>query len=65
MTGRITEFIFFTTQSLVPYEEQVLAYGIGNLVADIGGFLGLLLGSSIFSAYKEAIEFLLRKKIVK
>ncbi len=32
-------------------EEQYYTYGVGNLVADIGGYLGLLLGHSIINFY--------------
>ncbi len=36
--------------------KHSLAYGFSNLVADFGGYLGLLLGASLLSIYDSGIE---------
>ncbi len=43
----------FTTQSFIPFEKEVPIYGLNNLVADIGGSLGMLLGASILGLYDQ------------
>ena len=44
--------LFFFSQHLqIVVTEEVLAYTIEDLVADFGGYLGLLLGASILSMY--------------
>ena len=35
-------------------EEQYLIYDLNSFIADVGGYMGLLLGSSILSLYDEA-----------
>jgi hypothetical protein len=35
----------------VPVIEEKLLYGFENFFADVGGYLGLLLGGSILSVY--------------
>ena len=44
---------FFSSQKhlQIVVTEEVLAYTIEDLVADFGGYLGLLLGASILSMY--------------
>ena len=32
--------------------EELLVYGYGDLLADFGGYLGLLLGASLVSFYE-------------
>ena len=41
--------------------EQQFIYGVQNLIADIGGYLGLLLGLSIFTIYQIMISFLVTR----
>ena len=52
------------TQTSIPVEKQVLVYEMSNLIADVGGYLGLLLGSSIYSFYKEIAAFTKAKKSI-
>ena len=45
-------------------KEQFYIYGIDNLIADFGGYLGLLLGYSLLGFYDNLVdffEFLFRK----
>ena len=44
-------FFFFSQHLQIVVTEEVLAYTIEDLVADFGGYLGLLLGASILSMY--------------
>ena len=44
-------FSFFSQHLQIVVTEEVLAYTIEDLVADFGGYLGLLLGASILSMY--------------
>ena len=43
-------------------KEEVLRYTRGDLIADIGGYLGLLLGSSVLAMY-DSTAVLLQKKM--
>ena len=43
-------------QTMVEKQEQVLLYGFSNFIADVGGFLGLLLGVSVFTIYNYVIN---------
>ena len=43
-------------------KEQYLLYDTDSFTADVGGFLGLLLGCSIFSLYKELVDLVVRLK---
>ena len=45
-------------------EEHYIIYDVDSFFADIGGFMGLLLGSSILSVYM-TLEELIRKFISK
>ena len=54
---------FFSYQSVVPHEKEVLVYDGNNFIADVGGYLGLLLGVSILSVYKGCMEWLKLKLI--
>ena len=38
--------------------EQYIIYDSNQLIADVGGYLGLLLGHSIFSLYKHIITII-------
>ena len=46
-------------------EEQYIIYDSNSFFADIGGFMGLILGSSILNIYDEMVELLRRLKIGK
>ena len=39
-------------------EEQYLIYDFNSFIADVGGYMGLLLGSSILSLFDEIESFL-------
>lgn len=43
---------FFSTEVQIEVEKDALLYDFNNLVADIGGFLGLLLGASVLGVFK-------------
>ena len=60
-----------TTDTLVSFtindgyyveEEQYVIYDFNSLVADTGGFMGLILGTSFLSMYDELILLLKRMK---
>ena len=44
--------------------EEYELYGLSSFVADVGGFLGLLLGASLLSIICQAHDFV-TKKIMK
>ena len=48
---------------MVPVTEDIYLYGFTNFLADIGGYLGLLLGASILSISKDLYEYWKIKKI--
>ena len=65
-SGSIDKFCFCSVdlsvgihvrQTKVEKQEQVLLYGGSDFIADVGGYLGLLLGVSCFSIYKYINEF--------
>ena len=43
-------------------KEQYLIYDLDSFIADIGGFLGLLLGWSVLSLYNEMADLVVRFK---
>ena len=43
-------------------EEEYLVYDNASFVAEIGGYLGLLLGFSALSMYQAAVETVLKQK---
>ena len=45
------EIKLFYGTSRITVREQYYTYGFGSFVADIGGYLGLLLGNSILGFY--------------
>ena len=59
---RILHIVLSSVQQEIPIEEQILVYDRSNLIADVGGYLGLLLGVSILSCYKEFIRFITEKR---
>ena len=42
--------------------EQYLVYDSDSLLADIGGFMGLLLGSSMYGIYQDSVGIVGRMK---
>ena len=63
----VLELKFFYHQFEVPVREHVYAYDRWNLISDIGGYLGLLLGYSILAFYDTLILILrfMRKLLAK
>ena len=41
--------------------EQYLLYDLDSFIADVGGFMGLLLGFSVLSIYNEVVDLLMNK----
>ena len=37
-------------------KEQYLFYGSGDVFADVGGYLGLLLGQSVFTIFESLVD---------
>ena len=44
-------------------KDEYYTYDISNLIADFGGFLGLLLGYSILGLYDTTIQILKRLRV--
>ena len=55
-TRTLHRFIFLTESTQMVVEEEILIYDLGDLVADTGGYLGLLLGLSLLSLVEMAIK---------
>ncbi len=55
------QFVAVTGDGEVEVRTETLVYGWMDLVAEVGGYLGLLLGASVLSAY----DFFANKKYVK
>ena len=52
-----TVFVGFYTLNLkIPVHEQKYGYILDDFIADVGGYLGLLLGASMWSLYEIFIE---------
>ena len=51
---------FIMPESSYNEEEQYIIYDVDSFIADVGGYMGLLLGSSLLSLFM-AIENFLRK----
>ena len=51
---------FTITDGSYEEKEQYLLYGLDSFIADIGGYLGLLLGWSLFSLYNEVVDLVVR-----
>ena len=52
------ELQFFYQQYEVPVRKHVYAYDEANLISDIGGYLGLLLGYSVLAFYDTSVFFI-------
>lgn len=55
------EVQFSLADKIIPVEVYTKVYKLSNLIADIGGYMGLLLGASFLSLYKAFIKFLQSK----
>lgn len=44
--------IFYFREPVVETRKQVYIYGFVNFVAEVGGYMGLLLGMSLLSIYE-------------
>ena len=54
-----TAFVgFYTLSYKIPVYTQVFDYTGSDFVADAGGYLGLLLGTSALSVYRLGVNFL-------
>ena len=51
---------FIMLDSSYKEEEQYIIYDLNSFIADVGGYMGLLLGSSLLSLYK-VLETIMRK----
>ena len=60
MTRCKVQLEFIMLSSSYKEEEQYVIYGVDSFIADVGGYMGLLLGSSLLSLYM-AVEGCLRK----
>jgi len=49
---------FYLTSQYFQVMEQVERYNLDSLVADVGGYLGLLLGASILSLFDFFVHYL-------
>lgn len=60
LLGDVDSLILTISLSSANYliEKDVLLYNESNLIADIGGYLGLLLGVSILSIYEMFTNFI-------
>ena len=55
---------FIMRDSSYKEEEQYIIYDVNSFIADVGGYMGLLLGSSLLSLYM-AMEMIMRKLLCK
>ncbi len=53
---RLLQFMVYSEQTTIPVEEIVLSYDNLDAMADVGGYLGLLLGASCLSMIKNTSE---------
>ena len=54
-------FQFLTESTTMRVEEELLMYDLGDLVADMGGYLGLFLGFSILTVGEATITKIMGK----
>ena len=59
VTGRdgFVRIAFYFSKGTFQVKEEIVMYGLGDLVADVGGYLGLLLGASIFAIYEKIEKY--------
>ena len=50
--------VFEYRDGMYSLKEEYLVYDFNNFIADIGGYLGLLLGHSVFSVYSMSAEWI-------
>ena len=55
--------IFFFEDDLYQLQEEYIVYDINDFIADVGGYLGLLLGHSVLSIYFTSVEWFTHTKI--
>ena len=55
MTGKCGIAVFFA-KDMFPVKEHFYVYDGGSLFADVGGYLGLLLGYSLFGFYDTLMD---------
>ncbi len=57
-----SQIALLNTQTEMVVEEEAYVYDGDNLIADVGGYLGLLLGASIMSFYDAFVHVLVVAK---
>ena len=55
--SRSVNLILYADSEKVIHTKEIMIYTSNNLIADVGGYLGLLLGVSIYSLYKGILSF--------
>lgn len=64
-SDRIIDIIFVTDQDDVPVEKEIEVYSWSDLVGNVGGYLGLLLGGSLLSGFNQLEDFVRTRRILK
>jgi hypothetical protein len=54
--GSVRLQFFFASGKLI-LKEQYVIYNYNSMIADIGGYLGLLMGYSLLSVYEMAVDW--------
>ena len=57
---KVAKFLFYYNRGEFELREEYYIYNWGSFIADIGGYLGLLLGSSVLSMYHITTPFLIK-----
>ena len=55
---------FFFSETHLEVRRDIYIYEMENFVAEVGGFLGLLLGASIFTVFDMTMEYVKKKKLL-
>ena len=58
----VTGVLIRTTNSIIIYKEEQWLYGVENMIADVGGYLGLLLGASVLTMFDGVSEWVKKTK---
>ncbi len=58
--SQVQDFMLYLKPGGIPYEEEILMYDMLDLIGNVGGFLGLLLGASILSLMDSGREFAIK-----